>query len=86
MPNPDPRALWVQLSGPADSVEVKVWTVSMVLVAEGSSTGLQSGWNSVAVPAGFAGAAPGLYFATLQASRGQALSLPVAPVRMLSLK
>ncbi len=63
VPNPDPRALAVDLDGQADSIGCRVYTQAMVCAASTEMPGhWRPGWNRVPLPAGFmAGLADGLY-------------------------
>jgi hypothetical protein len=87
VPNPNPKSLALLLDGSADGVEVRVWTEAFVLVAEGWSGPVDAGWNRVPFPAGFPGSVPpGLYYVTVQATRGASVSPPIAPARVLELR
>jgi plastocyanin len=76
-PNPSPKAFSVKLMGPADSLEVKVYTVSEVVVGEfTSSISSQGGWAMAPIPAGFFNdARSGTYYCTVYAKRGSLKSL-----------
>jgi hypothetical protein len=68
VPNPDPTGIQVQLSGRADTVDVKVYTESMHLVAEDAAGSGGPGWLQVPLPPGFATYTPaGTYFYSVQA-------------------
>jgi hypothetical protein len=62
-PNPNPSGIWVNLRMPVDSVELRVYSRSLVLVGSTSTGSLQAGWNQVPLPSEFAaGVGNGLFF------------------------
>jgi hypothetical protein len=75
VPNPNPKQIAVELTGPADSAQIKFWTVSLRLVGGTRARQLRQGWNSVPIPAGLL-SANGTYFYTLTVSQlGSSASL-----------
>jgi hypothetical protein len=86
-PNPDPRAVAILLSGPADAAELRLWTPALVLIGSVRSGPLAAGWQQVPLPAGLLAAAPrGLCYATVRLERGAQRSAPVAPLRLFRLR
>ncbi len=74
VPDPNPYQLAVDLAGPADALEVRIYTKSLVL-ALGFRTGpLGIGWNPVALPSALGRLPNGLYYVQVRADRGQAVS------------
>jgi hypothetical protein len=72
-PNPQPGpdlTFSVQLSQPADSLDLKVYTQAFRLVGETSWSGLPYGWNSLDAKMG--DLAGGVYYAIFRASRSGA--------------
>lgn len=63
LPNPDPLAVQLRLAGPADTVELKLYSSAYNLLARLSTGPLPGGWNQVALPAEFLGVLPnGLFY------------------------
>ena len=86
-PNPNPRALGIQLQGPADRLELRLYSEANTRVRNWSYGPTPAGWSSVALPGGWAqGLASGLYFARVLAYRGAAVSAPSKPVRWVLLR
>ena len=70
-PNPDPEALLVDLAGPADGVQVRIWSVAWRLLLTVPGPGGGPGWVRVRLPAGWlASAADGTYYYSVQARQG----------------
>ena len=82
LPNPNPRQLAVELSGPADALQVKFWTVSLKLVGGMSARQLKAGWNSIAIPSGLL-TAKGAYFYTITATRNGASASLSKPGKLM---
>lgn len=76
VPNPNPDVLSVDLSGPASSVAVQVYTKAFVLALSFSQDHLQAGWNALSLPAAWRSLPVGLYYVRIQAQRGAASSSP----------
>jgi hypothetical protein len=76
VPNPNPDTLSVDLSGPATSVTVQVYTKAFVLALAFSQDNLQAGWNALSLPSAWHNLAVGLYYVRVQAQRGAASSTP----------
>jgi hypothetical protein len=73
LPDPDPQALMVQLEGPADSVQLTLYSVAYARVDSASSGPWPRGWARVPLPAAFlASHRAGVYYWMLQARRGAA--------------
>ena len=83
MPNPNPRQIAVDLSSPADELQVKFWTVSLKLVGGASAKQLKAGWSSLAIPKGLL-AANGVYFYTITATRNGASASLAKPGKLLA--
>ena len=75
VPNPNPHAIAVQLSGAADSVEATWFTEALVVAQRETLPGGPVGWNSLALQK--SGVAPGIYYVRLVAQRGGAVSSPL---------
>jgi glucuronoarabinoxylan endo-1,4-beta-xylanase len=70
VPNPNPASLAIKLKGPADGVELKVYTRALVLAAKShASIALRAGWNQVPLGAALKGLPRGLYFIRVRAER-----------------
>ena len=75
MPNPNPAYFRVKLAGPCDQLAVSIYSVAMDKVAGAERGGpMALSYEDVPAPRGLA---PGIYFARVQARRGQAFSKPV---------
>jgi beta-glucanase (GH16 family) len=83
VPNPNPNSLAVELNGPADAVNVRVFTKALVLALEFSRPGLAAGWQRISVPGGWQNLPSGLYYVQVQAIRGQAVSRAVVTRAMV---
>jgi GH18 family chitinase len=70
LPQPNPRFLKLELSGPADEVQIHLYSAAWVKVAGHRATGLQRGWNSVPTAALTLGLANGLYYGVVEARQG----------------
>lgn len=82
VPNPKPRQIAIELSGPADALQVKIWTVSLKLVGGMSAKQLRAGWSSLAIPSGLL-SAKGAYFYTITATRNGASASLSKPGKLL---
>jgi len=71
-PNPNPGQLYVKLSGPADTVTVRVYSRALVevmrVVAPASAD--RAGWQPVALPASVSTLPNGTWFAVVSAQKG----------------
>lgn len=86
-PNPDPVAIAIRLNGPADQVELRLYSPGMTLLAKLSVGPLPGGWSQVPLPSEWVSAAPhGLSFVTAQAKRQAQRSLPFPPSRVFRLQ
>lgn len=75
------------LDGPAESLELRVYSAAENRVAAASAGPFPAGWCRVDLPPSFSAEAPrGLYFARVVARRGALRSLPVRPLRLLLLR
>jgi len=75
IPNPNPRYLWVQLMGPADSIMVEFFTCAEIrAVANVQAGSFQIGYNRVELPKGVSGLANGIYYVRVVAMRGGSVS------------
>jgi len=84
VPNPGAQTVRLLLDGPADSVELGLYSTALVKVGQASLSGpLGPGWVSISLP--WAGLPPGLYYARASALGQGRRSLPSAPVRLLRL-
>jgi hypothetical protein len=62
--------VWIELSGEADLVTLRIWSAAYVLVASTQAGPEPRGWSALALPAGFSSrAANGVYFITVEAER-----------------
>lgn len=87
VPNPDPLTVAVQLNGPADQVELRLYSPGMTLLAKLNVGPLAGGWTQIPLPAEWINAAPhGLAFVTVQAKRQAQRSLPFVPTRVFRLR
>jgi hypothetical protein len=73
-PNPNPQAIAVKLSGPAERVTLKVYSVAWVLVGQTQSGSLAPGWANLDLPAGVE--AKGLFYFVVQAQEGRRTAQP----------
>ena len=75
VPNPNPRSLWLQLQGPADGVELRIYTQAFVIVGVLQGPGQSAGWNRLDLGSALgAGLPPGSYYLEVRARRGAAQS------------
>lgn len=88
VPNPNPQRLALELSGPADSIEVVVYGPALVRLKTLDFAGpFAAGWVAVSLPSDWDGRlSDGLYYAAATARRGGAVSLPTAPARLVLLR
>jgi hypothetical protein len=78
-------AFYVRLQGPAQALELSVYTPAMNLVATRRMSGAWApGWNRW--PLDLSGLPAGLYFTVLRAHRDGATSLPGPPGRLMLLR
>lgn len=77
VPNPNPKALAVNMEGPADGVTVRIYTKAFFQVLVFSSPPLGVGWSQIAVPGSIQNLPNGVYYVQIQAFRGTARSLAV---------
>ncbi len=87
-PNPNPRALYLDLGGEADEVTLKVYSQALLCVSKATlPAACSQGWNTVDLPASWAqGLSNGVYYLSVQASwRGRTSQAP-APVPVLILR
>ena len=75
VPNPNPSAIAVQLSGPADDIAVKIYSSAHTLLFEADSGSTAGGWSSVELPP-LTWLPNGLYYFTVTAWRGGKTSPP----------
>jgi hypothetical protein len=70
VPNPNPKALAIDLAGPADSIEIRLYSRAMVLMRQEKLSGSwQAGWNDVPLPSSWLnGLANGHYYFYVRAS------------------
>ncbi len=82
VPNPNPNRLAFLLSGPADSLQVRVYDVALVRVRGWEFTGpYNAGWVEVAPP-GWDALPNGLYYAVAVARRDGVSSLGTASTKL----
>jgi hypothetical protein len=71
-PNPGPRQISVQLSAPADIVQVRAYSPSMMMIASFALHGLKQGWNTFPIPgASLAALKHGIQFWLVSASNSR---------------
>ena len=71
VPNPDPKALWVDLGAAADDVELRLYTPAFDLIGVQHSGRLGAGWQSFPIDPALWNRAPrGVLFYTLQSFQG----------------
>ena len=78
VPNPDPSSLSLLISGPCDTIEIRVYSVSMARVDAGITVPVstEGGWVQAPLPPAFlAGLPKGAYFYAATALRGSLKSL-----------
>ena len=76
----------MDLSAPADKVEVRVYSVALALIAVADSGPVQAGWVEVSLPAVWAATLPnGLYYVRATATSGSR-SAPSKSYKMLVLR
>lgn len=84
---PNPKWLGINMAGQADQGTVSIWTVSMRLVIRFDTGPLIEGWQTVALPMNSVnGISNGVYYVTVQASRGQAQAQAISPARFVELR
>lgn len=88
VPNPDPTSLAFDLSGPADSVEVRVYDKALVRAATLTFNGpFPAGWVEAPLPAGWSSRlGSGLYYAVAVAYRGSVSSLGGTSTKLFVLR
>ena len=75
-PNPNPKRLALQLSSNADSVDIEIFSKGMILSARSLQGAAPSGWSQVPLPDEFESLASGVYYARLNAKKGEARTAP----------
>ena len=70
-PNPNPQQLFVKLSGPADTITIRIYSPSLVesMSSVSPATANRAGWQPVAMPAGVDKLPNGIWFAVVSAQR-----------------
>jgi hypothetical protein len=63
-------SFWVKLSGPADSVRLKVYTKALVAVGTVDLGAMAAGMNTVSLPSWLTGLPSGAYYYVVSAERG----------------
>lgn len=58
LPNPNPVFLLIKLAGPADEVEIKVYSPALNAIKRMTTAPLPGGWSRVALPADLLGDLP----------------------------
>ncbi|MGH7442362.1 MAG: IPT/TIG domain-containing protein [bacterium] len=76
VPNPNPDRFAVDLAGPADSLNVEIYSKAFVLALKFSVPALSAGWNPVPLPPTWGGLASGLYYVRVLVLRGASTSAP----------
>ena len=76
-PNPNPTHLYVEMQGPADELEFKLYDRAMRCVLEGKQPSLAKGWNAVALPPELRFAGNGTYFYRVTCRRAAIQGKPV---------
>jgi hypothetical protein len=66
-PNPNPRAIAIEMAGPAQRVTLKVYTPAWVLVGCSEAGPFAAGWDRLPWPTEMKGAPRGLYYFVVQA-------------------
>lgn len=84
VPNPNPRMLDLRLLGALSQVQVKVWTVALVLVGQSQAGPLQAGWQQVPLPS-LAALPSGAYFISVSGQQGSTSAKAPPAARMLVL-
>ena len=79
LPNPDPVAFQLFLQGPADAIQLDLYSTALTLEKQVKITRtLSKGWNSVALPSDFGqGLGHGLHYFSVKARQGTDLSKAV---------
>jgi hypothetical protein len=73
VPNPNPSVIALKLSGNADKVILRIWSVGLQLLQTYESGAVPAGWSKVPIPWAFQRYAPnGTYFLTVEVQRGEA--------------
>ena len=85
LPNPNPRALSVELSGPADSLEADIFSVALDKVVGVQQFNCRAGFNTVYLPAAWVGLPNGLYIARVKA-KNSADSASSKAVKLMKLR
>ena len=74
-PDPDPRAIRVELSEPAAQVELTVWSVALRRLDRSTVAAAAAGWVPIPLPSAFlAQAGSGAYYYSVEARRGLAVT------------
>lgn len=82
-PQPGARSLKLKLLGQADSIRVKIYSKSWVLVAEREGPGAAAGWSSLSLGSQVEGLAPGLYYYCVDLKRAGQRSAAVKGTLLL---
>jgi hypothetical protein len=77
VPNPNPASLSIEMEGPADEIDFKLYDRSMRCLLEGKQQRLVKGWNTVALPPELRLAANGTYFYRVTCRRGAVQGKPL---------
>lgn len=87
VPNPNPHFLQVKLESAADSVMVRLWSVSLRMLDSFDVSPVAAGWNTVTLPSNFLTTAPnGVYFFSVTAIRNGIPSAAIVPGRIVILR
>ena len=87
VPNPNPGSVALQLSGPADEVQVDVYSVAETKVASRVSGACNAGWSRVPLPLGWAESLPsGVYYLRAVARQGSRRSAAFHPIKLVLLR
>lgn len=85
LPNPNPHAFMLKLSGPSDRCSITIYSKAMARLGEFSAPGANGpGW--VQVPANLADFSNGSYYFTASAERAGRRSEKLAPGKLFILK
>jgi hypothetical protein len=73
-PNPNPRYLAVKLKGPAESVQVRLYTPAWIRLGAVHSAAMAAGWQRVDLGSALDAAPGGLLYFVVEAKAGSRLS------------
>ena len=86
VPNPNPSSIALKLSGNADKVILRIWSVGFQLLQTYESGAVPAGWSNVALPWVFQRYAPnGTYYLTVEVQRA-GLKAGSKPVKFVVLR